>query len=185
MTQQAMPTAAELYEGAVRSTCKIAAAIQPGQLDNPTPCTEWNVQAVLNHLATGAARALATLSGTEAQEPTGDATAADFADTTTKVLELAKAPGALEKTVTTRRGEVPAGEFLTGSFMDTLIHGWDLAMATGQDTTLPADLVEACYAAFEPRIDKERTGGPFATYVATPEDTSAQVKLLGLLGRTA
>ncbi len=185
MIQRATPTAAELYEEAVRATGKIMAAIQPGQLNNPTPCTEWNVQAVLNHLATGAARALATMSGTEAQEPTGDATAADFADTTSKVLELAKAPGAMEKTVTTRRGDVPAGEFLTGSFMDTLIHGWDLAVATDQDTTLPGVLVEACYAAFEPRIDKERTGGPFATYVAMPEAASTQAKLLGLLGRTA
>jgi uncharacterized protein (TIGR03086 family) len=70
-------------------------------------------------------------------------------------------------------------------FIDVLIHGWDLAKATGQDTTLPADLVEACFDVVEPQRDILAASGMFGSVVQVPEGASRQTELLALLGRTA
>ena len=64
-----------------------------------------------------------------------------------------------------------------------LIHGWDVATSTGQDTTLDPDLVEACLAVIEPQIDMLVASGAFGTRLDVPDDASAQTQLLGLLGR--
>ena len=49
MTQQSMPNPIELYEGAVQYMRPIIAGVKPGQQVDTTPCTEWNVQELLNH----------------------------------------------------------------------------------------------------------------------------------------
>ena len=101
------------------------------------------------------------------------------------MLDAAKAPGALEKTVPSPLGDMPGGQLLGAFFMDTLIHGWDLATATGQSTEMPADLAETCFAMFGPMADEIRKSGAFGPRVEVADDASTQVKLLGALGRKA
>ncbi len=72
---------------------------------------------------------------------------------------------------------------MMGSFMDTLIHTWDLAKATGQNTDMDPALAEACYTAFAPQIDGYRGPETFGPEVTVPEDASIQDKLLGIMGR--
>ena len=63
-----------------------------------------------------------------------------------RVLQSGSEPGALDGIVSTPNfGEMPVGQIFVGTTMDQFIHGWDLAKATGQDTTLDADLVEFAY----------------------------------------
>jgi uncharacterized protein (TIGR03086 family) len=69
--------------------------------------------------------------------------------------------------------------------VDVLIHGWDVAKATGQDTTLPADLVEACFEVVEPQKDLLSASGMFGSDVKVPEGANRQTLLLAELGRTA
>ena len=185
MTQQANHDPAGLYEGAVQWTGAKLKGVQPQQQKDPTPCTDWDVPALMNHLVDGATRAVAVLSGTEYQKPSVDGTASDYEALTNKALEFVKAPGAMEKIVKGFRGDVVAGEYLVGSFMDTLTHGWDLAVATKQDATMPAHLAEACYTIYEPRKDRMRGGTAFGPEVEVPENASTQVKLLGIFGRKA
>jgi uncharacterized protein (TIGR03086 family) len=185
MAQQATPSPVDLYEAAVNLTLKVMEGIQPQQRWDPTPCTDWNVQAVMDHLLGGTASAIANLSGQERKAPRGEADAEEFAIATAQVLELAKTPGVMEKTITTSRGETMGGQLLMGSFMDVLIHGWDLAKGTGQDTTLPADLVDVLYGIWEARLDKSRAGGAFGSHVEVHDDASQQDKLLGVFGRKA
>ena len=183
MAQQPSYDPVALYGGAVRWTGRMMKGVQLHHLQNPTPCAEWNVQALMDHLVDGAARTAATLSGAEPTARSGDGTAEEFEAAIGKALELAREPGTTDKIVKGFRGDVPAGELLTAFFMDTLIHGWDLAVATGQDTAMPADLVEACYAIYDPRKEGLRGGSAFAPEVEAPGDASTQVKLLAILGR--
>ena len=74
---------------------------------------------------------------------------------------------------------------VAGTFMDQLIHTWDLATATGQDSTLDPDLVAACVAMFLPDMpEMGRAGGLVGPVIAVPADASPQAKLLGAMGRT-
>jgi uncharacterized protein (TIGR03086 family) len=68
-------------------------------------------------------------------------------------------------------------------FIDVLIHGWDLATATGQDATLDGDLAEARRQVAEPQIGMLRTSGAFAEGRPVPPDVSAQARLLAMIGR--
>jgi uncharacterized protein (TIGR03086 family) len=64
-----------------------------------------------------------------------------------------------------------------------VVHGWDVAASTGQDTELEPDLVEACFEVLEPQLDLLVATGEFGTRVDVPESAGRQSQLLGLLGR--
>jgi uncharacterized protein (TIGR03086 family) len=68
-------------------------------------------------------------------------------------------------------------------FLDVLVHGWDLAVGTGQDRSLDPGLVEACWNVIEPQLDMLRASGMFGTDVSAPADADAQTRLLAVLGR--
>ena len=82
-------------------------------------------------------------------------------------------------------GPVPGEIYAGHRFIDVLIHGWDLAKATGQDTTLPADLVEACIEVVKPQEELLAGSGAFGTDVKAPPGADRQTELLAMLGRKA
>ena len=94
-----------------------------------------------------------------------------------------KAPGAMERPVAVSYGPVPGLVYAGHRFIDVLVHGWDLAVGTGQDLTLPVELVEACIEVIEPQKDMLAASGAFGTTVVVGPDASAQTRLLAMLGR--
>ena len=97
-------------------------------------------------------------------------------------------PGALDRTCPSPLGfEWTVRQAVAGTFMDQLIHTWDLATATGQDATLDADLVAACttllttFLAGMPEIG--RSTGLVGPAVVVSADASAQDQLLAMMGR--
>jgi uncharacterized protein (TIGR03086 family) len=68
--------------------------------------------------------------------------------------------------------------------LDMLIHGWDIARATGQDETMPEEEVTRVYADAQSLADSLRMGGVCGPEVQVPADASEQDKLLATLGRT-
>lgn len=194
MTQQAMPNPIELYAQATSQVSKIVSGIQQNQVDAATPCREWNVRALLGHLIGGAENFARTIvSGDVIVNSTDSSQSAD-ADVTSlaqayqtavaSALQAARVPDALEKKIAIPGGEMTAGQFLAANFMDHFIHGWDLAKATGQDTSLDPQMAEACYQMFVPGMtDVGRQHGLFGPVVAVPDNASTQDKLLGYTGR--
>ena len=186
MSTQQMPNPVDLYQAAAQNTKKIIAGTRADQLSDSTPCSEWNVQALIDHLAGGTGFAISAMSGVPPTElEPGSGSVELYDQGTAKVLDVARTPGTLEKTVQTPIGEMPGSHFMMAVFMDALIHGWDLAKATGQDTKLDPNLVEACYAVFGPQADNMRHGGAFGPEVVVSADADTQTKLLGALGRQA
>jgi uncharacterized protein (TIGR03086 family) len=80
---------------------------------------------------------------------------------------------------------VPGSVYAGHRFIDILIHGWDLAVATGQDRALDPDLVEACWAVVEPQSDLLRGSGQFGDDVTVAAGSDPQTRLLAVLGRRA
>ena len=93
-------------------------------------------------------------------------------------------PGALDAPCAVSYGPVPGAVYAGHRFLDVLVHGWDLAVASGQDYALDPHLLQACRQIIEPQLDAFRAVGAIGPEVAIPADADAQSRFLALLGRT-
>ena len=182
MAQQGMPDLADLYAKSAKATRPIVVALESGQMDNSTPCKEWNVQQVLDHVLGGASMGAARIGGQENLGTEGS-NIERYDASTAALAEAAGDATNLEKPVETPFGEMPGGQLLAGLAMDVFVHGWDLAKATGQDTSLDAELSGAYHAMFEGQMDMLRNGGATGPEVPVSADASIQDKLIGMMGR--
>jgi uncharacterized protein (TIGR03086 family) len=70
--------------------------------------------------------------------------------------------------------------------VETLVHGWDLARATGRPTPFPDELVEAELAFSRDLLERIPEGRqPFAPSRPVADDAPAIDRLAALLGRSA
>jgi uncharacterized protein (TIGR03086 family) len=159
----------------------------------PTPCSDWDVRALVNHLVYEARWAVPLLEG-QTIEQVGDRFDGDLLgedpkrayDEALAATSAALAePGALDRTVHLSYGETPAAGYLTQLAGDFVIHGWDLARALGADETIDPDLVDWVYAEAEPQADMLAASGLFGARLDVPADADAQTTLLALFGRRA
>ena len=93
-------------------------------------------------------------------------------------------PGALDAPCAVSYGPVPGSVYAGHRFLDVLVRGWDLAMASGHDYARDPQLLEACQQLIEPQLEAFRSAGALGPEVAVPAGASAQTRFLALLGRT-
>jgi uncharacterized protein (TIGR03086 family) len=174
--------AVSLLERASEGVAQVLQRVSPAQLGDPTPCTEWDVQALIDHLAGGPVYLLSALGVVAVATP---ADAATYAAVREQCLEALRRPGNSDVRCVSPLGfEWSVAEATAGTFMDQLIHTWDLATATGQDSTLDADLVQACIAMFLPDTPEQgRAAGLIGPAIPVPAGAPAQDRLLGAMGR--
>ncbi|MCA1644459.1 MAG: TIGR03086 family protein [Chloroflexi bacterium] len=91
--------------------------------------------------------------------------------------------GALERTCVLSYGEVSVAMYCRHRALDTLIHGWDIARATGQDDRLDPALVELTYAIFAPHAADFATSPAFGRPLTVGADADTQTRVLAMLGR--
>ncbi len=186
-----MTDIAQLHRRALDSTRVVVAGIATDQMGLPTPDDEWDVRALLNHVVSGNLWAAELTAGHTIDDVgdrlDGDLVGGDPLGAYDRSAEAAAAtfevPGALDAPCAVSYGPVPGSVYAGHRFVDVLIHGWDLAAATGQSTLLAPDLVAACLEVIEPQVDLLQASGAFASPVDVPIDADAQTRLLGLLGR--
>ena len=95
------------------------------------------------------------------------------------------APGAMETICHLSFGDFSGADYSAQLFLDLLIHGWDIAKATQQDTRLPPDLVEACIPIAQQITAMARSTGVYGNDLPVGPDADQQTKLLALVGRRA
>lgn len=169
--------------------------VRADQMQGSTPCTEWNVQALIKHNIQVAAFVEGILQenitvdpmDVEGAIPGGDPVKA-LDDNVAKVMDIMKVSGSPDVRLNTPFGEMSRGEFIMTPTWDLLIHKWDLAKGTGQNTTLDATLLEVVYNIFAPRAEGMRGmefGGKHIVgpAVSVPATASLQDRLLGVFGR--
>lgn len=186
-----MRTIIELHERALAATGTVVAAIGPGQWALPTPCAEWDVRALVCHVVSGNLWAAELAAGKTIAEVgdrlDGDLLGSDadaaFAASASAAARAFAAPGVLDSPCAVSYGPVPGRVYAAHRFADVLIHGWDLASATGQDTALDADLVRACLEIVRPEAAKLQASGMFGRPVPVPDRAGPQTRLLAMLGR--
>ena len=188
MAQQG-PNPIEVYEATVQLMQPIIAGVRADQLNASTPCTEWNVQALINHNIKVSQFFNSILTGADGVNPMevnvplpSEGAAAAFEAATSGLLTTAKATD-LEKVVEAPFGSMPAGQLLMIPFGDMLIHKWDLAKATEQNTSLDSGLAEVCYHLITHLLEGGRDPNNFAEAKSVSASDSIQDKLLAMSGR--
>jgi uncharacterized protein (TIGR03086 family) len=165
--------------------------ITPEDLDKPTPCSEWTVRDLANHM-TGVCilfgRAASGESLTERPAPTdlvGNDPGAAYVKAAEANSEAWSAPGAVDRTVTLPTGERPGSVALSINTVDQLLHSCDLARALGHDVVIPDELAESALEFLQGFLtpDRRGPGKAFGQELAVAADAPVQQRLLAFAGR--
>jgi uncharacterized protein (TIGR03086 family) len=181
------------HDRALAKTGRVVAGIGAQPLDIPSRCTDWSVRDLLNHVVAGnlwvpelvGGKTIAEVGDRLDGDQLGSDPVAAYNKSASAASAAFAAPGGLDAPCAVSYGPVPGREYASHRFLDVLVHGWDLAVATGQDTTLDPELVAFCWAIAEPEAAMITGSGMFGTRISVPDDADAQTRLLGLLGRQA
>jgi uncharacterized protein (TIGR03086 family) len=184
-------TMGELYVRAMAATGRYVDEVRADQWRGPTPCTEWDVRQVANHLIGEnlwagelfVGKTIAEVGNRLDGDLAGDDPAAAYRQSAGVAERVVSAPGAMDATCHLSFGDYPGADYAGQLFIDTLVHGWDIASATGQDARLDPSLVDACLPLARELATQFRSSGVFGDDLPVPADASPQTQLLALLGR--
>ena len=122
---------------------QVVAGVTADQLDNPTPCSDWNVRELGNHLtgflpySANAARKGPEMGGAdEAPDFTAGDWSGSFSHLADDLVAAWSGEGAMEGETAFGPGMMPAQSAAGITLMELTVHGWDLATATGQEIKL-------------------------------------------------
>ena len=173
--------AAELLDNYRRaSDWTIGKVANISDLDSQSDCEDWSVRDLLNHMLATQDYFLGAARGEAASPPgpnppdllSGDPKA-DLESRSAAVVETFGQDGVIEKT----------GPAIAIAFADMLLHGWDVARSTDQDTAMPDGLAQAAYDAIHGRFTDEQRKGVFKPAIPVGDDASPQERLLAYTGR--
>jgi uncharacterized protein (TIGR03086 family) len=177
---------------AADAAAKVVDNVRPGQFTDPTPCTEWDVRALLNHLvlwtsyslerrAYGESVAEELMNRDFAASPDF---AADYRAQLDRALDAWSDPETWERDLNVMGSSTPAADVASMMVAEMVLHGWDLAVATGQAYPLADDAAAAAaLAAVEANAGLFRQYKGFAEPVPVPSAAPALDRALALSGR--
>ncbi len=186
-----MTDPAELHRRGCEEFGRRVQAIGRDQWQLPTPCEDWNVRELVNHLVVENKWVAPLMEGLTIPEVgdrfagnvLGDDPKAEWERSVQEATAAFAGKGAMERTVHLSYGDTPARHYALELFSDLLIHSWDLARAIGADEELPADLVEVCYERSKPHEESMKKSGLFGAMVTPPPGGDLQTQLLAVYGR--
>jgi uncharacterized protein (TIGR03086 family) len=165
-------------------TSAVVAAVPKSKLDAETPCSDWHVRDLLEHMIGVVAGLGAAAAGTApAAFALDDDPATQFDAVATATLEAWRSPGALDKTIEGPAGAMPGSVYAGINLLDTATHAWDLATACGLPAALPDDVATFTLEVARQTIAPPIRPGRFADEVASPVGASATDQLVAFLGR--
>lgn len=155
-----------------------------------TPCTDWDVRALVHHVVEEerwvpplfGGLTIAEVGDTLSGDLLGDDPVRAVADASAAATAAVTAEGALDRTVHLSFGDVPGREYAMQLAADHLVHAWDLARAVGSDPGLDADAVAAVRNWFGGNEDGYRAAGAIGPRVSLPR-RHPQDELLAMFGR--
>jgi uncharacterized protein (TIGR03086 family) len=160
-------------------------------LDSPTPCTDWDLRTLLNHTILWTAySAERRAHGEGAAEDlmskdfaAGPDYPRDYRAQLAKAVQAWSAPAAWDRELTVMGNAMNASDVGAMLVMEMVLHGWDIARATGQDYHCDGELAGALLATVSAQADMFRQYQGFAPVVPVPDDAPAFDRALALAGR--
>jgi uncharacterized protein (TIGR03086 family) len=182
----------EMFNRATQRFTDRVAGVGGDQWTAPTPCADWDVRALVNHVTYEQLWAPHLVGGETIEQVgdryDGDVLGDDPGGTWRAALEgsVAAFAGAdLDDTVHLSYADVPCREYLTQMLTDAEVHGWDLATATGQEAAIDPEIASLLLGEWKAQEALVRASGVFGDEVPVADDADDATKLLGLLGRRA
>ena len=186
----------ELHGRCGRRFAALVAGVGPERWHDDTPCSEWDVRVLVHHLLYEQRWVPPVFAGLTIEQ-VGDRFEGDLMGDDASMwpgllassLEEAHAvvaePGTLERTVHLSFGDAPGQEYVMQLTADLAIHAWDLARATGQDDALDPGAVTLLLPWTEANAGLLAGSGMFGSRIDAGPGAPDDVRLLGLLGRSA
>jgi uncharacterized protein (TIGR03086 family) len=165
------------------------------QLDRPTPCAQFDVGQLRNHVLGWLQFFAASFADPGAASPRPDADAFALTDGERASVVVAKAlagihraiaDGVAGEIVTMSSARMGGDSVLAMALGEYIIHAWDLARATGQPYEGPDAAIGPAHEFLRSTVAPEYRGpdsGFFDGEVGVPEGASALDALLGFAGR--
>lgn len=169
----------------------LLAAVPADRWNAPTPCTEFDVRALLEHLSCHPAKLAATATGADPRvlpsradidtERPGE----DYLKRSSAALAHWADDALLTRTLIAPWGEAPGGLAVGGYLMETVAHGWDLAVSIGQPAEADPALVAKAQAIADRALSDafRGPGSPFGVRVEPPAGAGPTERLAAFLGR--
>ena len=190
------PDPLQRFLAAQRAFASVVHRVGADQWSSPTPCTEWDVRALVNHLVYEQLWATPMLKGTTVDEVggrfDGDLLGSDpvsaWDSAAKESAEAFSAPGALDRTTNSSTGPLPARQYIGEMTLDLIVHRWDLGQGVGDEQRFTDDelaQVEAMVTAMQPMQEQLQAAGIFSPPVAVDAGADAQARTLAAMGRRA
>ncbi|MEV4106825.1 TIGR03086 family metal-binding protein [Nonomuraea sp. NPDC049695] len=168
-----------LMTRATERTVGLVRAVRPEQLGLPTPCANFDVKGLINHLE-WVAELFESLARTGPRVEQGPY-AGDFHDRAERTLAAWSRLETWEGTSPAMG--LPMGVLAHMYLVDMVVHGWDLARATGQEYEPEPAAVSRALHFTDQMVEMGRQRGAFGPPVAVPDDAPEFDRLLGVIGR--
>lgn len=187
-----MSRAMQQYQRAWTTLEQTAAAVAPSAWERPSPCPGWTARQLVGHLVDGHHQVQALLAGTGPAPPTSDvpalaalagpdpASALRGATTEVRATLARLDPAVMAETP---RGPLPVEQLLSMAVVEPFVHGWDLAVATGQHVTLDPELTATLLPGVQQLGGQLAATGMYAPARYVPDDAPDAQRLLAALGR--
>jgi uncharacterized protein (TIGR03086 family) len=180
-----------LMAAAAAETARVVVGATETALDQPTPCADWDLRTLLNHTilwtsysaerrAHGESVAEDLMSKDFTAEP---GFAQDYEAQVNKAVQAWSEPAAWAGDRNVMGSAMPAADIAAMLIMETVLHGWDVATATGQDYHCDEQVAQAVLATVQAQGDMFRQYQGFAAAVPVPADASTFDQVLALSGR--
>lgn len=183
----------EIFGSACRAFGETLRLTRPDDWSRPTPCADWDVRALSNHLVSECAWVPHLLSGGTVEDAgdrfegdlLGEDPIAAWDGSAAAAIAAVDTLSDVDQTVHLSYGEEPAAVYLSQLAADFVIHRWDLATGLGQSSTLDPAMVEVVAAWFDRYQSLYLEAGVIDPPLAVPDDADPQTKLLARFGRAA
>jgi uncharacterized protein (TIGR03086 family) len=188
-----MSTLLEQYDHALAEVDMRVVLVQEHQWAAPTPCTDWDVRALVAHLVDEQRWVPFLLGGGGLAEAgdrfSGDPLGEDPVDAWHRESRAAREAfhndGALDRKVALSYGDTSARDYLWEMTCDLAVHAWDLARGIGADEHLDSELVRRIHHETQKYVDTLAATGLFDAPVAVAAQADLQTRMLALFGRRA
>src|SRR4051812_39174776 len=166
---------------------ELIARVRSDQWSVSTPCTDWSVAQVVEHLISMNRVFTALLLNAPTPRRLGSGVLEDlvsaYRESSKALLDAFAQPGTLEREYVGPLGSASGAERLQIRLYDLLTHGWDLAQATGQPAGLPEDLAEQSLQFVRMQLTEQSRVGRFGPAREVSDDAPAVQRLVAFLGR--
>jgi uncharacterized protein (TIGR03086 family) len=175
------------FDRAVALAAGAISAVRAEQLGDPTPCSEWSVRQLINHVVVQTLMFVSMVTAgprpDRDEDRLGDDPLAAFRDCADRLRGALSRPGVVRRADIASAEEGPGLWTLNLSVVELTVHSWDIARATGQRTDIDPGLAHYVLGVLREGLPPDRRGSPFGAEQPAPAYLPIAERMAAFAGR--